>query len=76
VRDGAFCAHIAVKRLSGDRALRASLGLASTAEHVDRLLTALRRLVTHGPAGEYELVDGRFAPVDDPRELPAFLTLP
>ena len=36
-RDGAFCAHIAVKRLTGDRALRASLGLGSTAEHVDRL---------------------------------------
>jgi selenocysteine lyase/cysteine desulfurase len=76
VRDGAFCAHIAVKRLTGDRALRASLGLASTAEHVDRLLTALRRLVTHGPAGEYELVDGRFAPVDDPRPLPSFLAAP
>jgi selenocysteine lyase/cysteine desulfurase len=76
VRDGAFCAHIAVKRLTGDRALRASLGLASTAEHVDRLLTALRHLVTHGPAGEYELVDGRFAPVDDPRPLPSFLAAP
>jgi selenocysteine lyase/cysteine desulfurase len=76
VRDGAFCAHIAVKRLTGDRALRASLGLASTAEHVDRLLTALRRLFTHGPAGEYTLVDGRFAPVDDPRPLPAFLAAP
>lgn len=76
VRDGAFCAHIAVKRLTGDRALRASLGLGSTAEHVDRLLTALRQLVTRGPAYEYALVDGRFAPVGDPRELPAFLSLP
>lgn len=73
VRDGAFCAHIAVRRLTGDRALRASLGLGSTAEHVDRLLTALRQLVTRGPAARYALVDGRFAPVDDPRELPAFL---
>jgi selenocysteine lyase/cysteine desulfurase len=74
VRDGAFCAHIAVSRLTGDRALRASLGLASTAEHVDRLLTALRRLVTDGPAEEYELVDGRYAPVADARPLPAFLS--
>ena len=74
VRDGAFCAHIAVNRLAGDRALRASLGLGSTAEHVDRLLTALRRLVTEGPAGQYELVDGRYAPVADARPLPAFLT--
>jgi selenocysteine lyase/cysteine desulfurase len=74
VRDGAFCAHIAVHRLTGGRALRASLGLGSTAEHVDRLLTALRHLVTRGPSWEYELVDGRFAPVGDPRPLPPFLT--
>jgi selenocysteine lyase/cysteine desulfurase len=74
VRDGQFCAHIATSRLAGGRALRASLGLGSTAEHVDRLLTALRLLVTRGPAGEYALVDGRFAPVDDPRPLPAFLS--
>ncbi|GAB1514425.1 aminotransferase class V-fold PLP-dependent enzyme [Actinophytocola sp. KF-1] len=74
VRDGAFCAHIAVGRLTGGRALRASLGLGSTAEHVDRLLTALRRLVADGPAERYELVDGRYAPVADPRPLPAFLT--
>jgi selenocysteine lyase/cysteine desulfurase len=72
VRDGAFCAHVAVNRLTGGRAVRASLGLGSTAEHVDRLLTALRQ----GPAGEYALVDGRFAPVDDPRPLPAFLSTP
>jgi selenocysteine lyase/cysteine desulfurase len=74
VRDGAFCAHIAVNRLTGGRALRASLGLGSTAEHVDRLLTALRGLVTDGPAGQYELVDGRYAPVAETRPLPAFLT--
>jgi selenocysteine lyase/cysteine desulfurase len=76
VRDGAFCAHIATARLTGGRALRASLGLGSTAEHVDRLLDALRRLVTHGPAEEYALVDGRFAPVGDARPLPSFLTAP
>ncbi|TDV46283.1 aminotransferase class V-fold PLP-dependent enzyme [Actinophytocola oryzae] len=70
VRDGLFCAHIATARLAGGRALRASLGLGSTAEHVDRLLTALRQ----GPAEEYELVDGRFAPVEDSRPLPAFLS--
>jgi selenocysteine lyase/cysteine desulfurase len=74
VRDGAFCAHIAVQRLTGGRALRASLGLGSTAEHVDRLVTALRQLLIRGPEARYELVDGRFAPVDDPRPLPPFLT--
>ncbi|MFI7577598.1 aminotransferase class V-fold PLP-dependent enzyme [Micromonospora sp. NPDC049497] len=53
VRDGLFCAHPLARRLlaeaaarSGRRdlpatALRASIGLGSTAEHVDRLLAAL-----------------------------------
>ncbi|MEV4316406.1 aminotransferase class V-fold PLP-dependent enzyme [Actinocrispum sp. NPDC049592] len=81
VRDGAFCAHIATRRLlskagsSEQRALRASLGLGSTPEHVDRLVNALRTLVTRGPALRYHLVDGRYAPVEDTRELPAFLQL-
>jgi selenocysteine lyase/cysteine desulfurase len=79
VRDGAFCAHIATRRLlartgsSESRALRASLGLGSTAEHVDRLVNALRTLVTSGPALDYRLDDGRWVPVNDTRELPSFL---
>ncbi|WBB66173.1 aminotransferase class V-fold PLP-dependent enzyme [Micromonospora sp. WMMD812] len=56
VRDGLFCAHPLAQRLLGEAAartgrrdlpptaLRASIGLGSTAEHVDRLLTALARL--------------------------------
>ncbi|CAL9368646.1 Cysteine desulfurase [Actinosynnema sp. ALI-1.44] len=74
VRDGAFCAHVAVHRLAeGQRALRASLGLGTTAEHVDRLVAALRSLVVEGPRWEYEVVDGRWAPADDRRPLPPFL---
>ncbi|GAA3840600.1 aminotransferase class V-fold PLP-dependent enzyme [Saccharothrix violaceirubra] len=74
VRDGAFCAHIAVHRLThGERALRASLGLGSTVEHVDRFVAALRSLVVDGPRWDYELVDGRWTPVGDPRALPPFL---
>lgn len=82
VRDGAFCAHIATRRLLGragsadTRALRASVGLGTTAEHVDRLVSALRSLVASGPRLEYALVDGRWAPLDDPRPLPAFLREP
>ncbi|WP_026212475.1 aminotransferase class V-fold PLP-dependent enzyme [Longispora albida] len=54
VRDGLFCAHPLTRRLIGERAadcsgpqtaVRASLGLGSTAEHVDRLINALRSLV-------------------------------
>ncbi|GAA3461971.1 aminotransferase class V-fold PLP-dependent enzyme [Saccharothrix longispora] len=74
VRDGAFCAHVAVHRLTGDRrALRASLGLGTTEEHVDRLVAALRGLVTEGSRWSYEQRDGRWAPCDDRRALPPFL---
>ncbi|WP_018684540.1 aminotransferase class V-fold PLP-dependent enzyme [Actinokineospora enzanensis] len=80
VRDGAFCAHIATRRLLGragaheQRAVRVSIGLGTHAEHVDRLVSALRTLVADGPAVAYHLVDGRWAPVADPRPLPAFLS--
>jgi selenocysteine lyase/cysteine desulfurase len=80
VRDGAFCAHIATRRLlakagsTEQRALRASLGLGSTAEHVDRLVNALRTLVTEGPSLSYKLEDGRWVPEQDIRTLPPFLT--
>jgi selenocysteine lyase/cysteine desulfurase len=79
VRDGAFCAHIATKRLiretgsEGQQAVRVSLGLGTTEEHVDRLLLALRQIVARGARWTYARQDGRWAPVDDPRELPAFL---
>jgi len=56
VRDGLFCAHPLVRRLLarasgrlgrsvGDTAVRASIGLGSTAEHVDRLLGGVAELV-------------------------------
>ncbi|KAA2258672.1 aminotransferase class V-fold PLP-dependent enzyme [Solihabitans fulvus] len=79
VRDGAFCAHVATTRLlrqagSDDtRALRASLGLGSTAEHVDRLVHALRTLVADGPNWRYRKDDGRWVPEQDSRPLPPFL---
>jgi selenocysteine lyase/cysteine desulfurase len=78
VRDGAFCAHIAARRLigvaggDGQQAVRVSLGLGSTEEHVDRVLLALRQIVARGARWEYAEVDGRWAPVGDPRELPPF----
>jgi selenocysteine lyase/cysteine desulfurase len=78
VRDGAFCAHIAAKRLigvtggDGQQAVRVSLGLGSTEDHVDRVILALRQIVARGARWEYAKVDGRWAPVGDPRELPPF----
>jgi selenocysteine lyase/cysteine desulfurase len=55
VRDGQFCAHPLSRRLLtdaggragcplGEYAVRASLGLGSTAEHVDRLIAGVREL--------------------------------
>ena len=55
VRDGKFCAHPFVRRLLGDGgrlrrrhgpALRASFGIGTTDEHIDRLVEALRDLAT------------------------------
>ncbi|MBB4682819.1 aminotransferase class V-fold PLP-dependent enzyme [Amycolatopsis jiangsuensis] len=78
VRDGAFCAHVATRRLirevgaEGQQAVRVSLGLGSTAEHIDRLLLALRQIIARGARWEYAKADGRWAPIGDPRELPPF----
>ena len=68
VRDGRFCAHPLLDRLTGGRdAVRASLGLRTTTDDVDRLVTALDRLVRRGPEWTYALVDGRWSPTPDPR---------
>jgi selenocysteine lyase/cysteine desulfurase len=46
VRDGRFCAHLLVDRLAGrgGAAVRASIGLGTVDEHIDRLLSALAAL--------------------------------
>lgn len=74
VRDGRFCAHPLLARLCGERgdALRVSIGLGTTAEHIDRLIEALSALVTRGAQWTYAPVDGRWAPTPDPRELDPF----
>ncbi|MCO1660206.1 aminotransferase class V-fold PLP-dependent enzyme [Pseudonocardia humida] len=70
VRDGKFCAHPLVDRAAGaGGAVRASFGLAGTTEDVDRLVGALRELVERGPRWDYAVVDGRWAPTPDPRDL-------
>lgn len=73
VRDGKFCAHPLVDRAAGPGgAVRASLGLGNTAEDVDRLVDALTELVERGPRWDYAVVDGRWAPTPDPRDLDPF----
>ena len=81
VRDGAFCAHPLVRHLLGaagctvddgtGQALRASVGLGSTTEHVQRLVAAVESIAERGPRRRYVVVDGRPVPAVDDRTLPA-----
>jgi selenocysteine lyase/cysteine desulfurase len=80
VRDGAFCAHQAVHTMlcrlghpNLDGALRASIGLGTTTEHVDRLLAALEDITRFGPRWSYARRPAGWAPVPDPRPAPDFL---
>jgi selenocysteine lyase/cysteine desulfurase len=77
VRDGKFCAHLLVDSLLQDphcddsleSAVRASVGLANTEEHVTRLLGAIATLAEKGPAFDYERTPQGWATTDDPRDL-------
>ncbi|MCG7287876.1 aminotransferase class V-fold PLP-dependent enzyme [Cellulomonas sp. ACRRI] len=72
VRDGRFCAHPLLARVGvTGGAIRASVGVGTTTETVDRLLAGLRAYVTDGPAAEYEVVDGCWTVADDTRPRPA-----
>jgi len=75
VRDGRFCAHPLIARLvpDGAGAVRASLGLGSSSDDVDRLLEGLEDLVTGGEGWTYALDGGRWAPCPDPRQPAAVL---
>jgi selenocysteine lyase/cysteine desulfurase len=79
VRDGRFCAHPLLARFAADgvtadgAGVRASLGLGSRAEDVDRLLAALASLRARGPAWTYAAPEAGYVPVPDPRALPDWL---
>jgi selenocysteine lyase/cysteine desulfurase len=75
VRDGRFCAHPLLARLTTDgAATRASLGLGSRAADVDRLVDALAALRAHGPSWTYAGAADSYAPRPDPRVLPEWLS--
>ncbi|MEV7973878.1 aminotransferase class V-fold PLP-dependent enzyme [Cellulomonas sp. NPDC089187] len=68
VRDGRFCAHPLLARLGvTGGALRASVGVGTPVEAVDRLIEALRVWTERGPRAEYDVRDGCWTVVDDPR---------
>ena len=80
VRAGKFCAHLLVDALLEEdvddephgTAVRVSAGLATTHEHVERLLAAVAVLAAEGPGTDYVEVPGQgWLPVDDTRELDA-----
>ncbi|PZR53515.1 cysteine desulfurase [Xylanimonas oleitrophica] len=71
VRDGRFCAHPLLGRLGFDAgAVRASVGVGTPGSDVERLLAAVRLLVEEGPRARYDVVDGLWVVVDDPRPVP------
>ncbi|QAY63780.1 aminotransferase class V-fold PLP-dependent enzyme [Xylanimonas allomyrinae] len=76
VRDGRFCAHPLLGRLGFDAgAVRASVGVGTPGSDVERLLAAVRALVADGPQARYDVVDGLWVVVDDPRPVPDGLGL-
>ncbi|ACZ32119.1 Cysteine desulfurase [Xylanimonas cellulosilytica DSM 15894] len=76
VRDGRFCAHPLLGRLGFDAgAVRASVGVGTPGSDVERLIAAVAALVEHGPQAQYDVVDGLWVVVDDPRPVPEGLGL-
>ncbi|MFE3998648.1 aminotransferase class V-fold PLP-dependent enzyme [Nocardioides sp. YIM B13467] len=77
VRDGRFCAQPLLKRLGlTGGAVRASIGIGTSAADVDRLVAGVRSLLAGDVRGDYVLVDGAWTLAEDPRPLvgPAGLT--
>ncbi len=74
VRDGRFCAHPLLARFGlVDGAVRASVGVNSSCDDVERLISAVAELVATGPRWTYRAEGGRYLVVKDPRRLPEFL---
>jgi selenocysteine lyase/cysteine desulfurase len=70
VRDGRFCAHPLLARLGAPGgAVRASVGVGTDLQTVERLISAVHAYVTTGLTAHYVVVDGCWAIGDDPRPL-------
>jgi selenocysteine lyase/cysteine desulfurase len=69
VRGGKFCAHPLLQRfgLEDVGAVRASIGLGTSSDDVDAILSAIGQLIRHGPRWTYAAVDGYISPSPDPR---------
>ncbi|GAA2198042.1 aminotransferase class V-fold PLP-dependent enzyme [Sinomonas flava] len=73
LRDGRFCAHPLLKRLGlPSGSLRASFGVGSRLEDVERLVAGVRGLVEDGLGIDYAVDAGRWVPAHDSRPFPAW----
>ena len=71
VRAGLFCAHPLLRRFGRpDGALRASVNLGTTDEHVDRLLHGLTEYLAGGLRRSYTAVGGTWVAAPDARPAP------
>ncbi|MDA0185742.1 aminotransferase class V-fold PLP-dependent enzyme [Solirubrobacter phytolaccae] len=76
VRDGAFCAHplmdhFAARDRGPRHAVRASIGVGTSAEDIDRLLGAVERIAREGAEWNYVERNGYVLPDPDPRPRPS-----
>ncbi|MDA0158951.1 aminotransferase class V-fold PLP-dependent enzyme [Solirubrobacter ginsenosidimutans] len=76
VRDGAFCAHplmdhFAARDGGSRHAVRASIGVGTCADDIDRLLDAVERIARDGPRWSYLERGGYVLPDPDPRPRPS-----
>lgn len=76
VRDGAFCAHPLMEHFAArdDRcrhAVRASIGVGTSADDVDRLLGAVEQIARHSTSWRYVERGGYVVPDPDPRPRPS-----
>jgi hypothetical protein len=70
VRDGRFCAHPLLAWLGAPGgAVRASVGVGTDLQTVERLISAVHAYLTTGLTAHYVVVDGCWAIADDPRPL-------
>ncbi len=76
VRDGRFCAHPLMEHLAapGDgsrQAVRASIGVGTSASDIDRLLRAVEQIARDGASWSYVERGGSVLPDPDPRPRPS-----
>lgn len=70
VRDGRFCAHPLLTRLGATNgAIRASVGVGTSSDAVDRLVAGLAAYLADGPRARYVVEDGCWVVADDTRPL-------